>query len=406
MNEVLTAESRDWLASTEEQDPAIYPELYNLSAAFLFRFLARPDTAMRPEFLYVPVGRSGKSRLELTGIIGEWNLAWETAQLRPVTIGEREECKKILAEILPDLSTLKDRNVYLVPDTKKRFDAFPLYAMLPVWVLRKYGLPPIRKMLWPVISPLHALDFESWLPFDFRERLSRAFATYIWTFIGGKSSLGAFDLNESLCLLSHNLDFWLPHATRVAEERLSTSDFVELESAKDRKDLERIREAIPREEPVTIDRCRKGGSIWCGEMGAREATSEMIENADKWDRLRSLIDAIRSNRVEEDFSERWSYAREDFERKLYRKRSRIRVKFVELSEAEGVVGPQAEIADRQIWQDFFALLNVKEQEIVVCIAKGETNLTEAARLLGYANHSPLSKALARIRKKAQSLFDG
>jgi hypothetical protein len=158
------------------------------------------------------------------------------------------------------------------------------------------------------------------------------------------------------------------------------------------------------EDEATVDRCRMGGHIWLGEDEAREATGAMIESADKNDRLRALIDAVRSNRVEEDFSARWSYAREDFERKLYRKRNKVRIKFVELNEAEGVVGPESELADRLIWQDFFALLDAKERQIVVCLTKSATNLTEAAEILGYANHAPVSKALTRIRRKAAQLL--
>jgi hypothetical protein len=274
--------------------------------------------------------------------------------------------------------------------------------MLPVPILKQFGLPPIQRMTWPTISNYHLQHIEPFLPVDFRERLSRAFAAFVWPMIGG-SSLNAFSRDEPLKLLAHNLDFWLPHAVQVAEDLMTEFDFVEIESEQDRIDLAKIQAEIPADEG-TVDRCRKGGSIWRGEVEAREAAAQMVENADKFSALRSLFDAVQSNRVEEDFSHRWSYAREDFERKLYRKRSKIRVKFVELSEAEGVVGPQSELADRLVWRDFFALLDAKERQIVVCLTKSATNLTEAAEMLGYANHAPVSKALARIRKKAEQLL--
>lgn len=314
MKQISEIDLNNWLASEDEQDPAVFPELYNLSAAFMFRFLARPNKPKRPEFLYIPIdGGLRKRTTELAGVMGQWNLAWESAQLRPESIAHRKNWNGIFKEILPDLSALNDRNVYLLPDSRKRFDAYlPLYAMLPLSILKRFKLPPIRRMIWPTLLPCNAWEIEPFLPHNFINRLSRAFATYIWTFIGGASSLGAFSPNEPLHLLSHNLDFWLPHATRVAEERLATSEFVDLEEAKDREDLEKIRALVPPEDDVTIDRCRKGGHIWLGELDAREAASEMVDMADKNDRLQSLIDAIRSNRVEEDFSNRWSFAREDF----------------------------------------------------------------------------------------------
>ena len=59
---------------------------------------------------------------------------------------------------------------------------------------------------------------------------------------------------------------------------------------------------------------------------AAEVVEDVVEAADARGRLRAIIDAVRSNRVEDDFSDRWSYAREDFERKLYHKRNKVRVR--------------------------------------------------------------------------------
>lgn len=243
------------------------------------------------------------------------------------------------------------------------------------------------------------------MPIDFRDRLSKAFAAHVWPFIEGGSSINSFGKDEPVRLLAHNLDFWLPNAVRVAEQRLASFDRVAIENDTIRTKLAKIRKSITENDEVDVDTCRMGGPIWRGEAEAFEATEELVQIADSDYQLRSLVDTIKCNRVEEDFSDRWSYAREDFERKLYRKRSRIRVKFVELKEADGIVGPESEISEKLLWQDFFALLDLKERQIVVCLAKGPTNLTEAAHVLGYSNHTPISKALKRIRLKAQKLLE-
>jgi len=72
-----------------------------------------------------------------------------------------------------------------------------------------------------------------------------------------------------------------------------------------------------------------------------------VDEADAEGRLRGILDAVRSNRVEDDFSERWSFAREDFERKLYHKRSKVKVRFVELTDTIPVQGPETEVEDGQ-----------------------------------------------------------
>jgi hypothetical protein len=230
MNQLF--KSTGWLASEDEQDPGVYPELYNLSAAFMFRFLPRPTEVAKPEFLYLPLGRESPKHLELTGIMGHWNFAWEAAQLRSEIIARRREWRSIKRNILPDLSSLRGRNVYLLPDSEKRLDAYlPLYSMLPLHILKKFGLPPLRRMLWPPISGIHSWEIEPFLPPDFRKRLSRAFATHVWPLIDRGSALDAFASEDPLKLLAHNLEFWLPHAVRVAENHLAEFDFVELETS-------------------------------------------------------------------------------------------------------------------------------------------------------------------------------
>ena len=48
-----------------------------------------------------------------------------------------------------------------------------------------------------------------------------------------------------------------------------------------------------------------------------------------------------------------------------------------------------------------ALLDIKERQIVILIRNGCTKVGEISKILGYANHSPVSKALKRIRVKLE-----
>ena len=52
-----------------------------------------------------------------------------------------------------------------------------------------------------------------------------------------------------------------------------------------------------------------------------------------------------------------------------------------------------------------SLLDKKERRVTVCLRKGTVGAVDIAKELGYANHSPVSKALAKIRKKASDFFD-
>ncbi len=148
---------------------------------------------------------------------------------------------------------------------------------------------------------------------------------------------------------------------------------------------------------------------WTGAAGEavhrpRCLVGEVVEAADATGRLRAIIDAVRSNRVEDDFSDRWSYAREDFERKLYHKRNKVQVRFVELTDTIPVQGPETEVEGNLVVGDFLALLDKRERQVVVLLHSGYTKLGEVASVLGYKNHSPVSKYLARVQKKAVEHF--
>ena len=147
-----------------------------------------------------------------------------------------------------------------------------------------------------------------------------------------------------------------------------------------------------------------GGEIWVGEDEARDVREDAIAAADRTGQLRAIVDAVKSNRIEDDFSDRWSFAREDFERKLYSKRSRTKVRFVELTDATVVQSSQSEYSDNLATNEFLSILDPVNRQIVVLLNSGVTKKTEIAQMLGYANHSPVSKRLTQIRRAAASYF--
>jgi hypothetical protein len=240
------------------------------------------------------------------------------------------------------------------------------------------------------------------MPSDFEHRLSEAFAAHIWSHVDSGSSLQAFSATEPLKLLSHSLDFWLPYALMVVEDLMR--DFERCEPDNDRQKMLLAKARKEGFDRVAIDRPRKGGTLWIGEKEAGDVTDLVVEAADRQGRLRQLIDAVRSNRISDDFSPIWSYAREDFERKLYSKRSKVRVSFVELTDTLPVHSARSEYTDGLLWQDFTSLLDAKERHIVVALRSGTTKLADIAATLGYSNHSPVSKALDRIRRKASAFL--
>ena len=68
-------------------------------------------------------------------------------------------------------------------------------------------------------------------------------------------------------------------------------------------------------------------------------------------------------------------------------------------------GPETEVEASILFADFLALLDKRERQVVVLLQSGVTKVGDVAKILGYRNHSPVSKRLARIREKAAEYFD-
>ncbi|MGP4027288.1 sigma-70 family RNA polymerase sigma factor [Actinomadura sp. 3N407] len=372
-----------------------YPRVWNLSAGMLYRRVVRALAPDRAEYVTVPLPRFGPHPVELSVAITRWNLLWEAAQFRRRFFAEDQ--------LPPQLRQVADRgdvNVMFVPRTDTRYHEYaPLFHLLPRAVLRRHGLPLLRCGQWPFLNADGPVDH--FLGVEFESRLARAWADVVWRYLSPGSPVGAFSADDPIRLLAHNLDFWLPPVTAVMQEILRGFPMVD-----DTID----QEPTPLEDGRFLDGAisgspRVGSDLWRGEAEAAEVVEWTVQEADADGRLRGILDAVRSNRVEEDFSNRWSYAREDFERKLYRKRSKIKVRFVELTDTIPVQGPDAEVDGELVCADFLSLLDVRQRQIVVLLNSGYTRLGDVADMLGYANHSPVSKRLARVRRRAESYFD-
>ena len=391
------------LAAADKQGPDEFPMLSNLSAAFFYQFvpILHKSNAL-PEFIGVPLRGDTKRDLGLYGAIASWNMMWEAGVIR----FEMLETSKRWMDGFQGLDWIKayrDRNVdlRLIPlDRSCRYNVYaPIYHLLPVRILKQFGLPALKQGLWPGgPDPFYIAEV---LPRDFEARLGNALASLVWPCLCSGTPLSGFSKSDPLVLLAHSLDFWLPYIDVVIQERM-TIGRVKVEDRKQAALMKSMQKKCAPE--VTIARPLFGGAAWMGESDAADATVEMIELADKRGQLRSIIDSIRSNRVEEDFSPVWSYAREDFERKLYRKRDKIRIQFVQLDDTIPTHGPETEVIESRFWQSFLAVLNPKERRIVICLRNGVTRLADIGEIMGYANHTAISKALKKVREKANRLL--
>ena len=396
--ESTVAEMRAWRRDNvflpdAEATAEEFPRLQNISAGFLFSGMIRPLEPAPPE--YVTLSMPHLNRLEVAGAVGQWNMLWEAAQFRRRFFGWDD-----LPEPMAKIADLGDINVTFVPRTRSRyFEYASLFHLLPKRVLDTFGLPTLRGGQWPFMADYTGID--DFLPSDFYARLARAWASTVWPHLISGSKMKAFSADDPIRLLAHNLDFWVPAVTATIQNRLR--DFPEVDKGKAPGPVTLADGSILA--GAVAGNPRMGGPVWFGEEDAHDAVVETVDAADRTGRLRGILDEVRSHRIEDDFSPYWSYAREDFERKLHGKRRKVKVRFVELTDATPVQGPESEVVGNLVTNDFLALLEARNRQIVVLLNSGVTNKTEIADILGYANHSAVSKRLAQIRRAAEVYFD-
>jgi hypothetical protein len=167
------------LITEEEITSENYPLLYNLSSALMYQFLPRPLTSKPPEYVHIPM--SNLDNVDSSDLfISNWNLAWESAQIR----------YKIFEQDIPKslrwLENFKDKNIYLIPGGENKYYAYlPIYHLLPYKLLKKFDLPLLRKGNWPHI--LRYNHFTEYLPSNFNDRVSNAFASNVWPLLNSRS---------------------------------------------------------------------------------------------------------------------------------------------------------------------------------------------------------------------------
>lgn len=394
----IQKEVTEAIVTDTEFDRDEFPNLWNLSSAFLFGQLPVPKENKTPEFVFLQDYDFQKGYSENIVTIAEWNMVWEVAHLRSDFFWQK------LPSGLDWLKNFEDINLYLVPDNKQTpYSTYePFLHILPIKTRQKFGLPLLKKGKWPFTLDHDTIINQRIIKRNFTSQLSKAFAYHIWPILDKQNRLSAFSSSDSLSLLAHNLKFWMPYLYAAIEDRIKEFGRVEPENKKQIKKIEKLQKQY---KDIDVKLPLMGGTIWQGEDDAWEMTKNIVSKADADGNLSAIVDSIKSNRIQDDFSAKWSYAKEDFERKLYSKRNKVKVSFVEIDEKIPIHSPTTEIEENILWDDLLSIVDKKERRIIICLRKGITNHKEISELLGYKNHSPVTKKLKGIRDKAAALFD-
>ena len=124
-------------------------------------------------------------------------------------------------------------------------------------------------------------------------------------------------------------------------------------------------------------------------------------------KMRKVHEIVNTHRSHDDYSSRPSHAKMDFHRHYYHTRTKTKVEpiisgYDENGEEEIVYAPYtpnefAEVEFRMWFDGFLEQLSEKDQQIIQLLEQGYTQ-EEIAEMLGYANHSGVTKRIMYIRK--------
>lgn len=372
-----------------------YPEFFHMGTPIHNQAVPVPKIKKQPELVFI------SKALEYIDYphqephfkhhdVDLWNSDYEAGQLR-----YRLHRRSISRE-LEWIKKFEDVNLYLFDQRHDYLIYSSIYHLLPIKVKQKFNLPMLRADHWP--TSFVTVDYLSKLfKKNFTALLSNAFASYIFPFILKGKFLNSFSKNEPTSLLAHDLKFWLPHMFSLIEEK------VEGFEREDMGTIENIWQFDEAKFPDAIFKPkRKKGYIWKGEKEATEFTKQLVKKANGTGSIDKIIECVKSNRLKDDFSPKWSHAKEDFERRLYSKRNKVKVKFVEVNENISIHSDSTEVEDNILWNNFLGLVNKKEREVLLLLRKGITNHKEISLELGYAGHSPVTKMMKKIREKAKT----
>jgi hypothetical protein len=403
-----------------ERDPIQEPKVKTFPVGMLFAAQPVPIRDIPPREFVMWDGR--QMGYEELLPIAEWNMFWESAHLRAEHFRHnlyRDDPtrKNHQPESLPAwVERFADRNMTILPLSKTMFEAYePLYHLMPYAHLERFGLPiPKGPGMWPPLflreKAISRSTGARYFGSAFHKRFAEAFSAYIWPFLTAEKR-GSFTASEPLRLLASNLEFWIAPLYDVAEHIMKQSPFTEIEYPEDEARMNEINR-LSEPEGYVYKPMRYAIDLWSGEEEARETTEMMVERADQTSNIRAIVDAIRRNRAEEDFSPYWTHEREAFERAVYHKRAKTKVLFIEIPDSAKIHSPSHEIegsdsiagVEREIdFSLFEASLDPKARQVFVLLRNGK-GPTDIARSLGYANHSPVSKQLAKLRRLARNFL--
>jgi hypothetical protein len=346
-----------------------------------------------------------KRGLELGGAISEWNQSAAAGFARPA------RALDVLVREFPSMKSCENPNMIFVP--RQRAGGLTelhvmLASLLPEAALLAAGIDRSS-----AVFDLTLLNYPE-RPSGLAPAICAAFERYIWTKLAPQSRLreSFFSSSSPLRLLSGDISFWMNRVYRVALD--IQESFREVDSSEKTwrplgEVAAELSESLP---PHLRDRVRVrrplcGGDLWdIHDAEERELViEEAINGAGVMDSLEPIIELLHTHRAHEDFSDRYSWVKEDFERSFYSKRSKLQVVLIEtVDNAPAWSADDHDGYDRVLLRDILAFLNPRERKLFLALRQGRT-VGEIAAREELSGHAAVSRRVKALKKMVSALLN-
>ncbi len=322
-------------------------------------------------------------------------------------IRDGDACK-VMETLAPGVLKIESSNVILVPESSGATELHRMLAsLLPDEALVRLGMERKPAHFW--LNPWSRQEVSS----TAARRIEDAFVGHMWGRLTGGGRLGrlAFSEDSSLRLLAGDPRLWMNRVYRVAMEREELMGGDDADRDPEWRPLEELRGEFLAKYPdlsetVTIRRPLYGGTIWDpNDPADREAVlDEAIHGLGEMGSIAPVVETLLSHPTHDDFSDRVSWIKTDFERAFYSKRSRVRVDLIETIDDFPVWEASERIGyDDVLFRDILAFYDERDRRLLIAVRNGKT-ISSIAEGEGYADHAPVSRRLKAVRKRLARLL--
>lgn len=342
--------------------------------------------------------------LQFDSMIFQWNQSASGGWMRSSDLVDYFEA------LYPGLNKRENPNLIFVPQRSDGLTQLHvmLSSLLPDSTLRRMGIP--RKPAGFELG-LVGIRFEE---LGEKEAIEAEFSRYIWKKIAPAARMSAefFSPSSPLRLLAGDTRFWMHRLYRLAMERREELFPPVAKDEKSWRPLPELRAAVlaaiseTEREQYEVRRPLYGGDIWNeNDSGERWAVlDEAINGLGVMDSLSPVIELLHTRRAHEDFSSRYSWIKEDFERQFYSKRAALKVELVEtLDDAPVWSSEENDGYGHALFRDVIAWLDRKERRLLLALRMGKT-ASEIAAASGLSGPSSVSRRIARLKQKLSRLL--